>query len=484
MNIKRNSLYFKFNILIIGAIFLCGIFMGSIFIYNTTVNLKQDLEKTGKDTALALNAIISTDVLLDNKFAIYERLMQTLKQNEQIRYIIVESPDGKILSTTFAKGMPKGLPLYKENNLSATSEKVDKMLFESNEGQILEIIYVPGNDIIGAIRIGLTENIMMEYIKEKCIQTILTILIICMISSAIATYYVWYLLEPIQIMSKAIREIAKGNYNISLDKDRNDETGRLIKAFNNMARRLSKKEKENSYLLAELRKKEEHNSLLMAQLFRAQEDERQRLSQELHDGTSQTMVSILTYLRILHQMLTTTEQKEFLGQIRELTSQTLESIRALAVNLHPPMLKDLGLIVAIEKFLDMVQQTSSTIQIEFEHEGDFSTLSDMLALVCYRIIQEGITNIVKHAQATQATVKIIYTKTKIDLEIIDDGIGFNEETAQRAKLNHHLGLRSMQKRIELLQGEFEIISKMNEGTIIKIVIPVENIPTREDFDYE
>ena len=73
---------------------------------------------------------------------------------------------------------------------------------------------------------------------------------------------------------------------------------------------------------------------------------------------------------------------------------------------------------------------------------------------------------------------------KIDLEIIDDGIGFNEETAQRAKLNHHLGLRSMQKRIELLQGEFEIISKMNEGTIIKIVIPVENIPTRENFDYE
>ena len=56
--------------------------------------------------------------------------------------------------------------------------------------------------------------------------------------------------------------------------------------------------------------------------------------------------------------------------------------------------------------------------------------------------------------------------------------------AKRAKLNHHLGLRSMQKRIELLQGEFEIISKMNEGTIIKIVIPVENIPTREDFDYE
>ena len=86
--------------------------------------------------------------------------------------------------------------------------------------------------------------------------------------------------------------------------------------------------------------------------------------------------------------------------------------------------------------------------------------------------------------ATTWILKTNLFEIVIDLEIIDDGIGFNEETAKRAKLNHHLGLRSMQKRIELLQGEFEIISKMNEGTIIKIVIPVENIPTREDFDYE
>lgn len=484
MNLKRNSIYFKFNLLIVGAICLCGILMGCIFMYTTKVMLGQELDKYGKDTILALNIAINNDVLLDNKFAIYEQLVDTLNQNEQIRYIIVTSPEGKIISSTFIKGFPVGLPMYREKKSEFEDDLFDVVVFDSNEGNIREYMYTPNNNIIGSIRIGIKENVMLEIMKEKFLQIILTIFIICIGSSILATYYAWHFLQPIEILSKAVKEISKGNYNISVNRIGNDELGYLMQIFNNMARRLGKKEKENSYLLAELRKKEEHNSLLMAQLFRAQEDERQRLSQELHDGTSQTMVSILTYLRILHQMLTTAEQKEFLGQIRELTSQTLESIRALAVNLHPPMLKDLGLIVAIEKFLDMVQQTSSTIKINFEHEGDFSTLSDMLALVCYRIIQEGITNIVKHAQATQATVKIIYTKTKIDLEIIDDGIGFNEETAQRAKLNHHLGLRSMQKRIELLQGEFEIISKMNEGTIIKIVIPVENIPTREDFDYE
>lgn len=484
MNIKRNSIYFKFNLLIVGAICLCGILMGCIFMYTTKVMLRQELDQYGKDTILALNIAINNDVLLDNKFAIYEQLVDTLNQNEQIKYIIVTSPEGKIISSTFVKGFPVGLPVYREKSQEYENELFDIVVYDSNEGNIREYMYTPNNNIIGSIRVGLKESIMLEIMKEKFIQIILTIFIICVVSSILATYYAWHFLQPIEMLSKAVKEISKGNYDISVDRIGNDELGYLMQIFNNMARRLSKKERENTYLLSELRKKEEHNSLLMAQLFRAQEDERQRISQELHDGTSQTMVSILTYLRILHDKLTTKEQKDFLAGIRELISQTLDSIRALAVNLHPPLLKDLGLIVAIEKFLDMVQQTSTDIKIKFEYQGDFSKLPDMLALVCYRIIQEGITNIVKHANARRAKVKIFYEETKIRMEIIDNGIGFDEETAQRAKLNQHLGLRSMQKRIELLQGEFEIISKMNEGTIIKIVIPVENIPTRENFDYE
>ncbi len=484
MNIKRNSIYFKFNLLIVGAICLCGILMGCIFMYTTKVMLRQELDQYGKDTILALNIAINNDVLLDNKFAIYEQLVDTLHQNEQIKYIIVTSPEGKIISSTFVKGFPVGLPVYREKSQEYENELFDIVVYDSNEGNIREYMYTPNNNIIGSIRVGLKESIMLEIMKEKFIQIILTIFIICVVSSILATYYAWHFLQPIEILSKAVKEISKGNYDISVDRIGNDELGYLMQIFNNMARRLSKKERENTYLLSELRKKEEHNSLLMAQLFRAQEDERQRISQELHDGTSQTMVSILTYLRILHDKLTTKEQKDFLAGIRELISQTLDSIRALAVNLHPPLLKDLGLIVAIEKFLDMVQQTSTDIKIKFEYQGDFSKLPDMLALVCYRIIQEGITNIVKHANARRAKVKIFYEETKIRMEIIDNGIGFDEETAQRAKLNHHLGLRSMQKRIELLQGKFEIISKLNKGTIIKITIPIENISSKGVVDYE
>lgn len=484
MNIKRNSIYFKFNLLIVGAICLCGILMGCIFMYTTKVMLRQELDQYGKDTILALNIAINNDVLLDNKFAIYEQLVDTLNQNEQIKYIIVTSPEGKIISSTFVKGFPVGLPVYREKSQEYENELFDIVVYDSNEGNIREYMYTPNNNIIGSIRVGLKESIMLEIMKEKFIQIILTIFIICVVSSILATYYAWHFLQPIEMLSKAVKEISKGNYDISVDRIGNDELGYLMQIFNNMAKRLSKKEKENLYLLSELRKKEEHNSLLMAQLFRAQEDERQRISQELHDGTSQTMVSILTYLRILHDKLTTKEQKDFLVGIRELISRTLDSIRALAVNLHPPLLKDLGLIVAIEKFLDMVQQTSTDIKIKFEYQGDFSKLPDMLALVCYRIIQEGTTNIVKHANARRAKVKIFYEETKIRMEIIDNGIGFDEETAQRAKLNQHLGLRSMQKRIELLQGKFEIISKLNKGTIIKITIPIENISSKGVVDYE
>lgn len=472
MNLKHNSLYFKFNILIIVSIFFCGICMGSIFIFNAITTLKQELDEYGKNTIVALNAVISNDVLLDNRFTVYERLMQAKNQNDQIRYIIVESPDKKIISTTFPKGLPAGLPTHLERN--DNEKKVSKFIFDSNEGRIREIMYTPNNGIIGAIRIGLTENVMMQIIKERCIQIVITILTICLMSSIVATYYVWKFLQPIQVMYGALREIAKGNYDISLDKTTNDETGKLIHAFNNMARKLSKKEHENSYLMAALKQKEKQNSLLMGQLFSAQEDERQRISQELHDGTSQVMVSILTYLRILHDMLTTDKQRAFMAEIRELTSQTLESIRALAVNLHPPLLRDLGLIVAIEKFLDMIQQTHASIKISFAHQGDFFKLSDMISLVCYRIIQEAITNVVKHAEATKASVNINYYKDTVGIVIIDNGIGFDEATAQKAKLNQHLGLRSMQKRIELLEGVFEIESIPNKGTKIIITIPIKD----------
>ena len=155
-------------------------------------------------------------------------------------------------------------------------------------------------------------------------------------------------------LSFAVKQMDKGNYGIQVPVDSKDEIGRLASTFNKMSIGLRNVVDKNNRLLEDLQLKEQNRRWLIEQLFTAREDEQRRISRELHDESSQSMASILTYLRVLHDRLTTDEQREMLFEIRELTSTTLEGIRRLAVDLHPPLLEDLGLRAAIEKYLEPI----------------------------------------------------------------------------------------------------------------------------------
>ena len=195
------------------------------------------------------------------------------------------------------------------------------------------------------------------------------------------------------------------------------------------------------------------------------------------------MVSILAYLRILHDKLMTKEQRELLFEARNLTSTTLEGLRRLAVNLHPPMLEDLGLVVAIEKFLETFRRTQPQIAVDMKVTGDFSKLPHAISLICYRTLQEALTNIVRHAQADTVNIKLAALTDEIHLSIRDNGIGFDRRTAEKARLNRHLGLVSMRERVELLSGRFHIDSGPQRGTCITIILPLKGIEA-EGEDYK
>ena len=224
-------------------------------------------------------------------------------------------------------------------------------------------------------------------------------------------------------------------------------------------------------LFGALQQKERLRLWLIGQLFSAREDERRRISRELHDETSQSMASILAYLRILHGKLTTPEQRELLQEARELTSEALQGLKQLAVDLHPPLLEDLGLLVAIEKYIDTLSRTHEDLTVRWETQGDFTGLDRTLALVIYRSVQEGLTNIVRHAHAREASVKLRATAKEVCVEIADDGVGFEKDTAERARLDRHLGLVSMKERAELLEGSFSVESAPGAGTHLFLCLP-------------
>ena len=107
---ENHSLYLKFNLLIVGTIFICGLLMGGMLLYTTRQSLEDGLDTSGEEVAASVGAVISNDILLDDRFSMFERLTHTMENNDQVRYIIVARPDGHILTSTFTNGLPVGLP--------------------------------------------------------------------------------------------------------------------------------------------------------------------------------------------------------------------------------------------------------------------------------------------------------------------------------------------------------------------------------------
>ncbi|MGE1062479.1 sensor histidine kinase [Megasphaera paucivorans] len=466
---KNHSLYVKFNVLIVGTIFICGILIASLLLYTTSTEMEHGLDKSGAEIAESISAIISNYILVDNRFAITEQLMHTQSSNQQIRYIIVSHPNGQILASTFTNGIPDGLPVTR---MPQAGIPIDTMTFDSNEGYIREVLCPIEDGLVGYFRIGLREKPMMQLMRRRFMEMIMFISLICILASWLATRYARNFLKPIQNISIAVRQLGHGNYHVRVPVETTDDVGRLAQAFNRMTDRLYAKDRENFRLVAALKEKEKMRMWLINQLFSAREDERRRISRELHDETSQSMVSMLAYLRLISDRSTDDESKELVHGVQNLTRETLEGLRHLAVTLHPPLLDDLGLIVAIEKYLDTYRCTQPHIHTSFTAQGDFSQVTHPISLLCYRMLQESLTNIVRHSRADTVSISVTVTDTKLTMFIEDNGIGFSEDTMEKARLDNHLGIVSMRERTSLLNGTFHIHSISDVGTRITIILPV------------
>lgn len=465
----NKGIYFKFNVLIVGTIFFCGLIMGGMLLSSISRYMEDGLIASGQELASSLSVTVGNDILFDDRFALWERLSKTMETNDQVRYIIVTYPNGELMLSTFGSSLPEGLTAVREYD---GSKGIDSILYASSEGRIREIMAPIDDGMMGYIRVGMSEKKMNYILQERSMETGVAVLFLCVFSAFMASRYAWNFLRPISKLAYGVKQLEKGNYGVKVPVYSNDEVGKLAETFNSMSTRIKENTEENNHLLAELRLKEQDRIWLINQLFNAREDEQQRISRELHDESSQSMASILTYLRILHDRLDTDEQREMLFEIRELTAATLGGIRQLAVNLHPPLLDDLGLVVAIEKYLDPVKRLNPDIEVNFTHGGDFSSLSKPVSLVCYRTIQETVTNSLKHGSPTKIDIELESDEVMLTLRVQDNGKGFSEMEAEEARMNRHLGLVSMKERVQLLNGRFNIKTGVNQGTEITIELPI------------
>lgn len=210
-----------------------------------------------------------------------------------------------------------------------------------------------------------------------------------------------------------------------------------------------------------------------------QEEERRRLALELHDDTLQALIALNQRVQLAHMSLNGSPQASSLADIQGLTDQTIQNLRRVTHGLRPVYLDDLGLIAALEMLARETQGTSG-INFEFERTGTECRLDPIVELALYRMAQEALSNIVRHAKATQANLQIAFTAKSVELQVSDNGIGFNvpESPAEFAP-SGHFGMLGLHERAEMIGAQLKIKSKIGQGTQLLITLnqPVEELTT-------
>jgi PAS domain S-box-containing protein len=213
---------------------------------------------------------------------------------------------------------------------------------------------------------------------------------------------------------------------------------------------------------------------LTRQLLSAQENERRMISRELHDSIAQDLSSlIMNWEKLLRDLQDLPDEaKKRVSESSAILKKAIASIRDLSYLLRPPTMDRLGIVQSIASFCEDFSDKTG-IDVEFTPTGlsDISVDSDT-EINLYRLVQEGLNNIGRHAKAKHATVKMVMSHPSIILRIVDDGRGFDVEKRLAALTEEkRMGLRSMEERVRLLGGQMEVKSHMGKGTNILIEVP-------------
>ncbi|MEZ8629581.1 cache domain-containing protein [Vibrio lentus] len=202
-----------------------------------------------------------------------------------------------------------------------------------------------------------------------------------------------------------------------------------------------------------------------------QEDEKKHLARELHDGINQLLVSSRCHLELLGNKLQNEDLKAHLNKSQHSLMRAIEEVRHISHQLRPSSLDDIGLEAALSSLL-LDFQAHSGIEVETLFSTQPGKLKSEAATTLYRVVQESLNNIEKHAQATKVTVIAQQIGNVLQLLIQDDGVGFNTYKAMEKR---GIGLRNMRERVEFIGGDFELMSEIGLGTEITVLLTLEGL---------
>jgi len=281
--------------------------------------------------------------------------------------------------------------------------------------------------------------------------------------------------EPLKALNVAARRIAEGNLEAAVPPQADDEVGKLGRSLEAMrvALKTSLDDLTRSHDILEQRVQARTQELrqLLSKIVSVQEDERRRIARELHDETCQTLAALGMKLDAALSAPTPKIVHERLSEARAFAGRTLSDIHALIYDLRPSVLDDLGLFPAI-RWLAEHNLTPAHIAYRCEVTLPGRTLSSERETTLFRAIQEAIRNVARHSEATQVLIQVEERKHDLQVEIEDDGHGFDlASVAVPGPSGRGLGLLGMRERLSMVGGAVEVISSADAGTRVILRVP-------------
>lgn len=445
--------------MVLGLVLLLGLGVTVQVRALLTQTMDEQLEEQSISVGHDLAARATDLLLINDVYGLQQLLRETQANNPNVRYAFVVDEAGQVIAHTFGEGFPLALL---EQNTAQPTDHHHLTILATDEGRVWDTAVPIFDGRAGVARVGLAETRVRQAVDTVTGQLLITTVMVSILGITAAAVLTWVLTRPILQLARAAQAVGRGDLAQRVPRWANDEIGDLADSFNAMTLGLAQ-------AAADRAEREQLRARYVNGVITAQEEERKRIARELHDSTSQALTSLMVGLRALADSTANAANRDHADELRAVAAHTLEEVHALALQLRPSVLDDLGLAAALERYVGDCQRRYG-LDIDFAAQGLEARLPHDVETALYRIVQEGLTNIARHAHATTASVIVERRNGTVRTIIEDDGRGFDPQTAGVAE--QRLGLYGIRERAELLGGTLTIESASGRSTSLFVEIPV------------
>lgn len=467
----------------------------------TAVGYRSQREATlGELSQLAAytGRVVESDLrhqMIESDFEGLQGLLDTIGGQEEIRRLYLMDTSAQVIFAPFEKQVglqlnnswPECQPCHalpveqRPDSIvvsTATGERVFRSMAPIENSAECAKCHGNAEPLIGVLLIDVsvvpfTER-LTAYLKQNLLMWISIVAITTLVVYVVLNRLV---LRRLAHLNSAIGGMTRGTSPPALPEGPRDEIGQLVRAFNAMTHQVQTRSEQNQELSQQLRRQSLQRGRLLKRLITAQEDERVRVARELHDELGQSLTGLALRAEALERHIRADNGQGLviLDQMRSLVTDTTEQMYDIIMDLRPSVLDDLGLVSALHAYAGRTLK-GSDLQFSIDHQRFHNRLPAEVETALFRTFQEGITNAVRHANASQIRISLACDDRLFAGELVDDGRGFDlKELQPNGHAGRGLGLLGMQERMAQCGGKLEIDTEPGRGTRLRFTVTLAEV---------